>query len=64
MDPTHWLISTQVAGVGYYHPVNCVADAKLAPVRRGLAQGHNAMEGMSMPRQDMPLGAVAGSVRA
>ena len=34
---THWLISTQVAGKRLYHPVKCVADAKLGALARGMA---------------------------
>ena len=58
--PTHWLISTQVAGKRLYHPVKCAADAKLGGLARGMAQGHNSMETMSAPRQDMLVGALEG----
>ena len=58
--PTHWLISTQVAGKRLYHPVKCAADAKLGALARGMAQGHNSMEAMSTPRQDMLVGALEG----
>ena len=60
MHPTHWLISTQVAGKKLYHPVKCAADAKLGALARGMAQGHNSMETMSTPRQDMLVGALEG----
>ena len=56
----HWLISTQVAGKRLYHPVKCAADAKLGALARGMAQGHNSMETMSTPRQDMLVGALEG----
>ena len=55
-----WLISTQVAGKRLYHPVKCAADAKLGALARGMAQGHNSMETMSTPRQDMLVGALEG----
>ena len=42
-----------VAGKRLYHPVKCAADAKLGALARGMAQGHNSMETMSAPRQDM-----------
>ena len=57
---THWFISTQVAGKKLYHPVKCAADAKLGALARGMAQGHNSMETMSAPRQDMLVGALEG----
>ena len=60
VHPTHWLISTQVAGKKLYHPVKCAADAKLGALARGMAQGHNSMETMSTPRQDMLVGALEG----
>ena len=53
-------ISTQVAGKRLYHPVKCVADPKLGALARGMAQGHNSMETMSTPRQDMLVGALEG----
>ena len=53
-------ISTQVAGKRLYHPVKCSADAKLGALARGMAQGHNSMETMSTPRQDMLVGALEG----
>jgi hypothetical protein len=37
-----------------------VADAKLGALARGMAQGHNSMETMSTPRQDMLVGALEG----
>jgi len=49
-----------VAGKKLYHPVKCVADAKLGALARGMAQGHNSMETMSAPRQDMLVGALEG----
>ena len=49
-----------VAGKRLYHPVKCVADAKLGALARGMAQGHNSMETMSTPRQDMLVGALEG----
>ena len=61
VHPTHWLISTQVAGKRLYHPVKCAADPKLGALARGMAQGHNSMETMSTPaRQDMLVGALEG----
>ena len=49
-----------VAGKKLYHPVKCAADAKLGALARGMAQGHNSMETMSRPRQDMLVGALEG----
>ena len=50
-----------VAGKKLYHPVKCIADAKLGALARGMAQGHNSMETMSTPaRQDMLVGALEG----
>ena len=49
-----------VAGKKLYHPVKCAADAKLGALARGMAQGHNSMETMSTPRQDMLVGALEG----
>ena len=49
-----------VAGKRLYHPVKCTADAKLGALARGMAQGHNSMETMSTPRQDMLVGALEG----
>ena len=43
-----------------YHPVKCAADAKLGALARGMAHGHNSMETMSTPRQDMLVGALEG----
>ena len=48
-----------VAGKRLYHPVKCVADAKLGALARGMAQGHNSMETMTT-RQDMLVGALEG----
>ena len=47
-------------GQRLYHPVKCAADAKLGALARGMAQGHNSMETMSAPRQDMLVGALEG----
>ena len=47
-------------GKKLYHPVKCAADAKLGALARGMAQGHNSMETMSTPRQDMLVGALEG----
>ena len=49
-----------VAGKKLYHPVKCAADAKLGALARGMAQGHNSMETMTTPRQDMLVGALEG----
>ena len=49
-----------VAGKKLYHPVKCAADAKLGALARGMAQGHNSLETMSTPRQDMLVGALEG----
>ena len=40
--------------------LKCAADAKLGALARGMAQGHNSMETMSTPRQDMLVGALEG----
>ena len=42
------------------NPGFCAADAKLGALARGMAQGHNSMETMSTPRQDMLVGALEG----
>ena len=51
---------SQVAGKRLYHPVKCAAGEKLGALARGMAQGHNSMETMSTPRQDMLVGALEG----
>ena len=54
------IIGLSIATVAFYHPVKCAADEKLGALARGMAQGHNSMEAMSTPRQDMLVGALEG----